>query len=97
MERVPPRRAFAFGHGVSHDLGDGVRLFCSYHPSQQNTFTGKLTPADLDRVLADVRGHVREVGERRCEDRPSLGLGLLAVTAAAEVRSATFALREPRP
>jgi uracil-DNA glycosylase family 4 len=53
------RRAFAFGHGVSHDLGEGVRLFCSYHPSQQNTFTGKLTPADLDRVLGDVRGHVR--------------------------------------
>ena len=54
-----PRRALSFGHGVSHDLGDGVRLFCSYHPSQQNTFTGKLTPADLDRVLADVRVHVR--------------------------------------
>lgn len=53
------RRALAFGHGVSHDLGEGVRLYCSYHPSQQNTFTGKLTPADLDRVLADVRGHVR--------------------------------------
>ena len=58
MGRVP-RGALAFGHGVSHDLGDGVRLFCSYHPSQQNTFTGKLTPADLDRVLLDVRGHVR--------------------------------------
>jgi uracil-DNA glycosylase family 4 len=58
MGRVE-RRALAFGHGVSHDLGGGVRLFCSYHPSQQNTFTGKLTPADLDRVLADVRGHVR--------------------------------------
>lgn len=63
MERIPPRGAYAFGHGVTHDLGGGVRLFCSYHPSQQNTFTGKLTPADLDRVLADVRGHVR--GERR--------------------------------
>jgi uracil-DNA glycosylase family 4 len=58
MGRVE-RRALAFGHGVSHDLGAGVRLFCSYHPSQQNTFTGKLTPADLDRVLADVRRHVR--------------------------------------
>jgi uracil-DNA glycosylase len=63
IERIPPRGAYAFGHGVSHDLGDGVRLFCSYHPSQQNTFTGKLTPADLDRVLADVRGHVS--GARR--------------------------------
>jgi uracil-DNA glycosylase len=58
MGRVE-RRALAFGHGVSHDLGEGVRLYCSYHPSQQNTFTGKLTPADLDRVLADVRKHLR--------------------------------------
>jgi uracil-DNA glycosylase len=63
MERIPPRGAYAFGHGVSHDLGDGVRLFCSYHPSQQNTFTGKLKPDDLDRVLTDVRGHVS--GRRR--------------------------------
>jgi uracil-DNA glycosylase len=53
------RRALAFGHGVSHDLGGGLRLFCSYHPSQQNTFTGKLTSADLDRVLADMKGHLR--------------------------------------
>jgi uracil-DNA glycosylase family 4 len=56
--RVPPRRAFAFGHGVSHDLGDGLRLFASYHPSQQNTFTGRLTPAGLDAVLAAVRRHL---------------------------------------
>jgi uracil-DNA glycosylase family 4 len=58
MGRVE-RRALAFGHGLSHDLGGGVRLYCSYHPSQQNTFTGRLKPADLDRVLADVQGHVR--------------------------------------
>jgi uracil-DNA glycosylase family 4 len=58
MGRVPPRTAFAFGHGVSHDLGDGLRLFCSFHPSQQNTFTGKLTTRDMDRVLAAVRRHV---------------------------------------
>jgi len=52
------RRALAFGHGVSHDLGDGLRLFASYHPSQQNTFTGKLTPSSFDAVLQDVRGHL---------------------------------------
>jgi uracil-DNA glycosylase len=56
--RVAPRRRFAFGHGLSHDLGDGLRLFCSYHPSQQNTFTGKLTPAGFDAVLTDVRRHL---------------------------------------
>jgi uracil-DNA glycosylase len=52
--RFPPRKALAFGHGLSHDLGGGVRLFTSYHPSQQNTFTGKLTPRKLDAVLAAV-------------------------------------------
>jgi uracil-DNA glycosylase len=56
--RLPPRRAFAFGHGVSHDLGDGRRLFASYHPSQQNTFTGKLKPADMDAVLRAIRVHI---------------------------------------
>jgi uracil-DNA glycosylase family 4 len=56
---LPQRKAYAFGHGVSHDLGGGRRLFCSFHPSQQNTFTGKLTARDMDRVLADVRRHLR--------------------------------------
>ena len=53
-----PRRAYAFGHGVSHDLGGGLRLFASFHPSQQNTFTGKLTAAGFDRVLDQVRRHL---------------------------------------
>ena len=56
--RVPPRGAFAFGHGLGHDLGGGLHLFTSFHPSQQNTFTGKLTEKDMDRVLRDVRRHV---------------------------------------
>jgi uracil-DNA glycosylase len=56
--RVPPRGAFAFGHGLRHDLGGGLALFASYHPSQQNTFTGKLTPKDMDRVLRLVKNHI---------------------------------------
>ncbi|HEY3121370.1 MAG TPA: uracil-DNA glycosylase [Vicinamibacteria bacterium] len=56
--RVPRRKGFAFGHGVSHDLGGGVKLFCSYHPSQQNTFTGKLTAASFDGVVDEVRRHL---------------------------------------
>jgi uracil-DNA glycosylase len=52
--RVPPRRAYAFGHGLAHDLGAGLTLFTSYHPSQQNTFTGKLTARDMDAVLRAI-------------------------------------------
>jgi len=48
--------AFRFAHGVSYPLPrDLPRLFASYHPSQQNTFTGKLTRAMLSRVLRDIR------------------------------------------
>ena len=56
--RVPVRARFAFGHGVVHDLGGGLALFASYHPSQQNTFTGKLTTRGFDAVLKQVRRHL---------------------------------------
>jgi uracil-DNA glycosylase len=48
--------AFPFRHGASYELpGDLPRLFASYHPSQQNTFTGKLTEAMMTRVLLAIR------------------------------------------
>ena len=46
---------FPFRHGASYELpGQLPRLFTSYHPSQQNTFTGKLTQAMLGRVLRNI-------------------------------------------
>jgi uracil-DNA glycosylase len=60
--RVPARKAHAFGHGVVHDLGEGLVLFASYHPSQQNTFTGKLTPQGFDSVLGAINRHLDRPG-----------------------------------
>lgn len=52
----PPRSELRFAHGASYKLpGYLPRLFASYHPSQQNTQTGKLTPEMFQRVLADIR------------------------------------------
>ncbi len=53
--KVPKRTAFPFRHGADYELGTGLpRLFVSYHPSQQNTFTGKLTEKMLESVLAHI-------------------------------------------
>jgi uracil-DNA glycosylase family 4 len=44
-----------FGHGVEVPVADGRTIICSFHPSQQNTFTGKLTEEMFDNVFQRVR------------------------------------------
>jgi uracil-DNA glycosylase len=53
---IASRAAFRFAHGAEAELpGDGAHLFGVYHPSQQNTQTGRVTPAMYEQVLRRIR------------------------------------------
>ena len=70
---IRSRAAFRFGHNCLFETGPGQpALISSYHPSQQNTSTGKLTRA----MLAAVFERARDLLERPAADsKPVLGLG----------------------
>jgi len=54
-ERLAPRDRPSFTHGAVGTLPDGMRLVSSYHPSRQNTNTGRLTRQMWHEVFRNVR------------------------------------------
>jgi uracil-DNA glycosylase family 4 len=58
---IESRAEFDFAHGAEAKLpGNGPLLVGVYHPSQQNTQTGKLTPAMYTKVLNHIRRILRD-------------------------------------
>lgn len=56
---ITRRAPYKFGHGASYQLPGALpRLFAAYHPSQQNTLTGRLTPGMFLSVLRHVRRYL---------------------------------------
>ncbi len=59
---IASRSRFIFGHDIEHVTARGLPLLISsYHPSQQNTSTGKLTAPMLENVFLRARGRLRPI------------------------------------
>lgn len=50
--------AYPFAHGAEHDLGQGRRLFDSYHCSRYNTQTRRLTPEMFEELFREIRARL---------------------------------------
>jgi uracil-DNA glycosylase len=56
---LPRRKQMPFHHGAVYELPSPLpRLFCSYHPSQHNTQTGRLTYSMFQKVLGEIQKYL---------------------------------------
>jgi uracil-DNA glycosylase family 4 len=57
---VKTKREYVFGHGAHYTMPDGRILLASYHPSNQNTQTGKLTEKMFRKIFEQARELLRD-------------------------------------